>query len=320
MTRITEKVFNIKDEITALAAAKNHTHPEYLQNTSDVTYLTNAHSSKQATSATLGHVIVDASVKDNSDNPVSNKAIKEYVDAIPKITLDSTVTADSTNGVTSGAVFTALDNIKYDIDITGLSPTKPSQMALNDFDGATTPGSYRLNANIPMKNKTNINTKSGILTILKMGEHYMQILNLPNGNEYRRGGVIPSNGEEAWDSWKLSYMPFQPYTAPLANASYNNNVHDIEIFQDTAGYTIRWNQTKNPDTNQTYFLSHQQQYEYKHVVKFSTHLEVAGEYVFGSIGGTMDIKIQNDGIYLRSSKANSMIRGINQVFFVPRVP
>ena len=319
MTRITEKVLNVRQEINDLAAPKNHTHPQYLQNTAEVTYLTNAHSSTRATSSTLGHVTVDTTVK-NSNNPVTNSAIKEYVDSIPKITLDSRVTKNSTNGVTSGAVFTAIENVKYDIDTSGLSPSNPDEMALNDFDGANLPGSFKINANIPMANKPNVNTTNGILTVLKPGNSYTHILNLPNGEEYRRHGDINGNNIN-WDSWKLSYMPFQKYTAPLAGASYNNNVHDIEIFQDTSGYTIRWNQTYNPTGNsQTYFITHPTQYEYKHVVKFKKNLDIAGPYVFGNLIGTMDVKIQPDGIYLRSPKANNHINGINETYFVPRVP
>lgn len=318
MTRVTEKILNIKQEINALAAPKNHTHPQYLENTSDTTYLTDVHSDKKATATQLGHVIVDTVVKD-SINPVTNKAIKNYVDTIPKITLDSSVTRNSTNGVTSGAVYNAINDAKLSSE--GLSATNPTEMALNSFDGANEPGSYKINANIPMANRTSVDTNNGILTVLKHGTNSLtHILNLPNGREYRRHGTI-NNNNIIWDDWKVSYIPFQKYTTPLSGATYNNNVHDIEIFQDTMGYTIRWNQTFNPDGNaQTYFLSHSTQYEYKHVVKFSKNLDIAGPYVFANLIGTFDIKIQADGIYLRSTKASAKINGIDETYFVPRTP
>lgn len=321
MTRVTEKVVNIKDVVNDLAAPKNHTHPQYLQNTSQTTYLTDAHTSVKATSSQLGHVMVDTEVK-NSNNPVSNSAIKTYIDNnIPIITLDNTVTENSTNGVTSGAVYTAVNNIKYDINLAGLSPSKPDEMAISSLDDVDTPGSFKIGANIPMRNKSNIDTTNSVLTIYKMGNLYTHILSMPDGSEYRRHGYKNNNDGIVWDSWNLSYLPFQEYTIPLAGATYNNNVHDISIFQDTSGYTIRWNQTHNPNgNNQTYFTTHSTKYEYKHVVQFSKNLDIAGPYIFSNIVNATDIKIQPDGIYLRSTKASSQINDINETFFVPRVP
>lgn len=319
MAKITELVLNVQQEINNLAALKNHVHPQYLENTPSVTYLTNAHAETQATSSQLGHVIVDNEVK-NSNNPISNAAIKNYVDAIPIINLDDTVVQDSTNGITSGAVYTAIDDAKKNIDISGLSPTNPAESTLDDFDDAITPGTYQINTNVVMYNKPNVNTTNSILTVLKTGTVLTHILNLPDGSEYRRIGEIQIN-DIHWNDWRLSYLPFQKYTIPLAGATYNNNVHDIEIFQDTSGYTIRWDQTYNPDgTKQTYFVSHSTQYEYKHVVKFAKNLDIVGPYVFGNVVNAADIKIQPDGIYLRSTKASHNITGINETFFIPRVP
>ena len=319
MTRVTETVLNVKQEISDFAAPKNHTHSEYLKNTETVTYLTNEHSDTVATNNTLGHVIVDTTVKD-SENPVSNSAVKAYVDEIPKITLDNTVTENSTHGVTSKAVFTAINNAKQDMSTAGLSTSNPKEETVESFNDIKTPGIYKMTTNVSMPNKPDIDTKNSILTVLKMSDNITHILNLPNGNEYRRNGTIINNNI-TWDSWKLSYMPFQKYTAPLSDATYNNDVHDIEIFQDTSGYTIRWDQTYNPiGNNQVYFTTHLTQHEYKHVVKFNKNLDIVGPYVFSNIVASIDVKIQPDGIYLRSTKTNHQVHGINETYFIPRVP
>ena len=313
MTRVTEKVLNIRDAVNELAAPKNHEHPQYLKNTSSVTYLTDSHSSVEATNSRLGHVIVDTEVK-NSNHVVTNAAIKSYVDAIPRITLDSAVTKNSNNGVTSNGVYVAINEAKMSVD--GKSPIVPSTTTFNKFDNINTSSAYKVTTNIPMTGKPNINTTNGIITTYKFDNtNLLQILNLPDGSEYRR------NNDGTWGEWRLSYMPFHKYTAPLAGADRNNNVHDIEIFQDTNGYTIRWDQTYNPDGSaQTYFLSDATQYAYKYVVKFSKNLDIAGPYVFSNLVNSADIKIQADGIYLRSTKASAKINGINETYFVPRVP
>jgi hypothetical protein len=131
-----------------------------------------------------------------------------------------------------------------------------------------------------------------------------------NSCEYTRKG---SNGN--WDSW---YVTHKPYTKYQGTITYGTGVDQgsIEVYENTAGFIIKWNQTNN---NQQRYPITAPLYEFTRVCSFNPPLPIDGPYVFGNLIGRMDIRITNKQMDIRSTVVpGGRIIEMHETYFVPR--
>ena len=324
---VVQTLLNIKSEIENIAALKVHSHNNAKTNADgfmskeDKVKLNNI--DDNANNFTL---TVDNSLNSDSTNPVTNKLITEKYNELKNktIEIEETVNPLSTDKAVCGkAVANYTENIKQNIE-DGTAKNPKSTGAFNSFDEIFDSGIYDIEGattTIPNGGKT-IDVTNGYLTVKKTASIQTQNIIAPNGIEYSRWRNVNNT---KWNDWKIYYMPYRQYTEEYTP---NTDVYNFQIMENTAGFTIIWNQGSSKDKN--YFVTSSTAEAWKHVVLFKTPLPIDGAFTFGNLLGDMDIMITGghydgyyektfaSGVWIRSPKASNRIRGIHEAYFVPR--
>lgn len=326
---IQEEIMNVADEVLRIAAPTNHSHSN--ATTSKSGYMSSSDKAKLdgiEPNADKTKIIVDASLPDNTEstNPVQAKVImaklKEIKNTIINITntLDPTSTTQAVSG--KGIADYVIKKITESEKGSNKSPINAS--SYESFDKITSNGTYYIAdnpTNITCGNET-VNVYGGYMEVKTSAKVQTQNIIASNGVEYSRW---KNNNSSSWTNWRIYHMPRRQYTKPFV---ISENVFNIEIMEDTRGYTIIWNQSYSSDRN--YFIASAVAGEWKPIVKFQPELQINGCFIFGNSGNTYDImitsghydtentKTYDSGMYIRTPNGSERIKGINYSFFVPR--
>lgn len=329
-----EEIMNVANEVLRVAAPIQHSHNNA---TESVNGYMSAEDKKKlngiAEGANKTDIIIDSALEDDtkSTNPVQAKVImaklKEIKDTI--ITASSTLNPSSTTQVVSakGIATYIADKIKESKVGSAESPFTITD--ISSLDNITENGVYYIEQNpakITCGNDT-IDIYQGYIEVKDTtveNTTYIQTQNVitTDGTEYSRW---KSNNSTTWSNWRIYYMPRKQYTKSI---SIQDDVYNLEIWEDTKGYTIIWNQSLSKDKK--YFITSTTANEWKTIALFPSALQIEGCFIFGNNSGNFDIMITgghndggygkyfNSGIYIRSTNGSERIKGINYTFFVPR--
>ena len=325
---VKQLLLNLKTEIENIAALKIHDHDNVT--TSSDGFMSKEDKSKldnieeNANNFTLE---VDTDLNSESTNPVTNKKITEKYNELKNktITISDTVDANSTTEAVNGkAVATYVEGQKDNIE-KGTAKNPFSTENFDSFDDIVDSGIYIIEGEdtttIPNGQET-IDVENGHLTVKKTEDIQIQNIIAPNGVEYSRWRNADSTG---WNDWKVYYIPYRQYTK---GHKTNTDVYNFQIMENTAGFTIIWNQGASQDKN--YFVSSSVKNEWKYIALFKNPLPIDGAFIFNNILNNIDIMITcghydehykqtfESGVYLRSPNAGNRINGIHETYFVPR--
>ena len=135
-----------------------------------------------------------------------------------------------------------------------------------------------------------------------------------NGTEYRRWGIYENNSTR-WQKWHLTHKPYTRISR-ISGLGPGVNNGSVEIYENTAGYIIKWNQN---NSNQDEYPISAQVYQYADVCTFYPHLPIQEPYVFGNLIGRFDIKITKDKMQIRSNvPQGGRIIEMHETYFIPR--
>ena len=322
-----ELIFNLKTEIEKIAAPIIHLHDNATQSANG--FMSKADKKKLdgiAENANNFSLNVDTELSSSSSNPVANSTLYAKYNELKDetITISNNIDSDSTDKAVSGKAVATYVASKIEEVESGTAKNPESTGAFNSFDQILDSGVYVIDGStmtIPNGRET-INVADGVLTVKKTGNIQTQNIIASNGVEYSRWRNVDGT---KWNDWKVYNMPYRQYTKGL---TYNTDVYNFQIMENTGGFTIIWNQGSSADKN--YFITSPNAGEWKHVVLFKTALPIDGAFVFGNLEGTMDIMITGghydgfhnktfaSGMYIRSPQASNKIKGIHESYFVPR--
>lgn len=251
-----------------------------------------------------------------------------------KINITNTLDTNSTDDQipTAKVVF---DTISNNDELIGIDLSKPKNYQ-GEIDKLTLPGYYIMGDNIDtsktfnyggesisytnglvtVKTQTNriiqhICTTSKVLSANNSNEYTYKI----NGSEYTRYGTYNDNETVTWRPWHLVHKPYSK-TTRVASLGQNIDDNSIEVYENTAGFIIKWQQ--NNDNQNRYFV-HAPLYTYVDMCTFNPSLPISGPYVFSNLIGRMDVKITPTKMQIRSNIApNGYIDNIDETYFVPR--
>lgn len=334
----TSHIMFLKEQILRFAAPIIHRHK-----TDDIDglddYAPKQHASSSATygagnKSKYGHVMVKDTLTDNSTHPVQGGTIKAYVDGI-KTSLEALINnkmdvhdliTEITNEATHNsipstrAVWNAL--VTY-TDLERVDLAKPKEVDAR-IDNMITPGYYRQTGYYNFKyGGETIFYKDALVKVEKQfnGEGYRMIQHVYatskitvngqsawklNGSEYTRWGTSKTD----WKAWHVAH---KPYTKSIRVTNFRKNVEEgsVEMYENTAGFIIHWNQSR--------YNVYANQYEYTPVCHFEPALPISGQYVFGNVVGKLDIRITSGRMDIRTTvPPGGYITGVNETFFVPR--
>ena len=322
--QIYENIFNLKTEVLKFASPKDHTHEQ-----SDIEGLTNTLNGKapinhadttgrygEASEQQYGHVKVIYEMLGETDSVPTDRAVKNYIDLrtanLDPSSLDIPSEADIRNIATS--VFNSnFTDAKFNNKLLQKSAIYPKDIASSP-NSITTVGYYRLTGtgNITYGNEV-FSYHNAFLKVTYNGTRYIQLLQLANSEEYERVRYKKSDGNWAWGYWHLHYKPYTENASVVKKAdSSNDEYKNIHVYETTAGYIIRWKRDSK-------FYLQINQYEYDKICSFSPALNISGPFVFGNLIGKSDVRINTNGMWIRSTdKKGQYISGINETFFIPR--
>lgn len=319
-------LFNLKNEIEKIAALKIHSHD--IATSENNGFLSKEDKAKLdgiANNANNFSLSIDTELDSTSTNPLTNKVITEkYNELVDQtITIKKTIDPTSeTEAVCGKAVADYVTTTKNNIQ-TGTIKNPKSTGTSTSLNENLSNGIYFIKESIIISNgRESIDVKGGYLTVKKTDNIQTQNIITPNGIEYSRWRQVNNT---TWNDWKIYYMPYRQYTKGFTP---NTDVYNFQIMENTAGFTILWNQGTSQDKN--YFVTSSVANQWKHVVYFNEPLPIDGAFVFGNLGGEMDIMITGghqdgfynkkfaSGVYIRSPKGSNRIQGIHEAYFVPR--
>ena len=136
-----------------------------------------------------------------------------------------------------------------------------------------------------------------------------------NGRRYTRWGATSVVNPPTWNAWEVEH---KPYTRTIRACNLGPGVDEgsIEVFENTSGFIIHWDQHNAPDDR--YPVS-SELYEYINVCEFKPPLPITGPYVFGNLIGRFDIKIEAHRMQIRSNvNKGGRIIEMHETWFVPR--
>ena len=343
-----EHILYLKDQILRFAAPKNHKHVTDDVEDLNSKYATKKHTSTNAneigagTKDVYGHVKVDDEVKDSS-NPVQNTKIKEYIDtAASDLNADIEEINDkidyqilkSTDGINSSStdkqlptaltVWEALTS--YDDILNGVTIRTPSEYG-NSLETLTTPGYYIYKKDTPtyfIYGGEQIFYNGALIEVRANDGHIIQYVyateqSTQDGNTiYRLNGEQYTRWKKSTGDWKAWHCAHKPYkeTTRVSELGENVDAGSVTVHENTAGFIIRWNQSKQPEDQ--YPIS-APLYQYAKVCDFYPPLPIKGPYVFGNLIGRYDIKITSSKMEIRSNiPPTGRIIGVHETYFVPR--
>lgn len=267
----------------------------------------------------------------NRYNIPTAKAIWDYFQ--PRVNIDTSISEssqDSTNNKnnipTSKAVWDALSSYKNLLVGVDLSAPKSSSQDIDTLKDAgyyimehdtpkyfTYGGNiiYYKNALVKVQKQSN-RVIQNVYTTEKIELSNNEITYKINGAEYRRYGTPNENEEIVWRPWHVMHIPY----AKTSRAQNLINVDSIEVYENTAGYIIRW---KQENDQQNSYVVNTPLYEYTDLCTFNPALPITGPYIFSNLIGRMDVKITADKMQIRSNIApGGRIIQVNETYFVPR--
>lgn len=323
-----EEIMNVSDEVLRVAAPKNHTHDN--ATTSKNGYMSSSDKSKLdgiEANADKTRIVIDSQLPDNttSTNPVQAKTIMAKLNEIKNtiISISDTLDPSSTTQAISGKGIAQYIASKIAESEEGTAKSPSDVGAFGSFDSITENGIYYIEqnpTNIVCGNET-INVHGGYMQVKNAANIQTQNIIASNGVEYSRW----TNNNSSWTNWRIYHMPRRQYTKPV---TIRENVFNIEIMEDTRGYTITWNQSLSSDKN--YFITSATAGEWKQVLLFEPKLQIDGCFIFGNNSDMYDIMITSghydgkttknyaSGMYIRALNGSARLQGINYSFFVPR--
>lgn len=344
---ISETILNIRTEVLRYAAASNHNHDSrYVIGNSD-NFAPKNHASTNneygvGNTTQYGHVLFSSSDISDDDTSKDNcapsiQSVKKYVKSkVNSVNgLEGQTIASSSTGITyqstdnqiptAKAVYNAINNIDLFSQLSQHTITNPKDVTTN-IDNIVTTGYYHKTNNGSFTHAPNtVYYTDGLIHVQRYGTRAVQTVYATvqnnnnnyrfNGEIYTRFGTISSSGN-VWSKWHVLHKPWTERSDLIGTLGTGVDSGSVTLWENTAGYTIRWKQTQN---NQNYTVSGAK-YTYTPICSFSRDLPLKGPFVFGNIINNMDIKIQADGMYLRTTEnVGGVLPGIDETYFVPRV-
>lgn len=344
---ISETILNIRTEVLRYAAASNHNHDSrYVIGSSD-NFAPKNHASTSneygvGNTTQYGHVLFSSSDISDDDTSKDNcapsiQSVKKYVkNKVNGVNgLEGQTIASSSTGITyqstdnqiptAKAVYNAINNVDVFSQLSQHTITNPKDVTTN-IDNIVTTGYYHKTNNGSFTHAPNtVYYTDGLIHVQRYGTRAVQTVYATvqnnnnnyrfNGEIYTRFGTISSSGN-VWSKWHVLYKPWTERSDLIGTLGTGVDSGSVTLWENTAGYTIRWKQTQN---NQNYPVSGAK-YTYVPICSFSRDLPLKGPFVFGNIINNMDIKIQADGMYLRTTESiGGVLPGIDETYFVPRV-
>lgn len=331
----TSHIMFLKEQILRFAAPIIHRH-----NAEDIdglgTYAPENHASSSnkygvGSKNNYGHVKVDNETSTTSTNPVQNKIITSYINSMKETleskinesligyTIKNVVDSSSTDEQipTAKAVWDALKSYNNK----GSSITAPKEINA-DIDDIVEPGYYtQTEWRYFVYGGEKIYYKNALIRVEKGGDGLRIIQHVYatslvthangtkmyrlNGSEYTRWGTA--------SEWKAWHVAHKPYTKTMRASNLGENVYtnSVEVYENTAGFIIHWNQER--------YDVHANQNQYANVCEFYPSLPVSGHYIFSNLIGRLDIRIDRDKMQIRSNvPSGGYITGVYMTFFVPR--
>lgn len=322
--QIFEQILNLKNEVLRWASPIGHTHNmenidgliETIDEKAPVNHAYATGKYGEATNNQYGHVKVLYEILGESDNVPTEKAVKQYID-MRTANLDPSSLNIPTNDDIRNLATTVFNNnftdAKFNAKLLQKSAIYPKDTTSSP-NSITDSGYYRLTGtgNITYGNDV-FSYHNAFLRVTFNGTRYIQHLQLSNSEEYERVRYKKSDGNWTWGYWHLHYKPYTENASAVKKAdSTNNEYQNIHLYETTAGYIVRWQRDGK-------FRLQVNQYEYDKICSFSPALNITGPYVFGNLVGRSDVRINANGMWIRSTdQKGQYISGINETFFIPR--
>lgn len=326
-----EIIVNLKDTILKYAAAKNHTHNEYVSSEA----LTN-HINTSGSTSQKGHMQLDSNITSNGNNPVTAKTIYSWVNTkLNDYTNTSNLTNLLANYYNKTEVDSLIDSInnrlsKVTTDWSGHSITNPKKTTTK-INKLVTSGYYLYdgtNATFVCDPDT-ISYKNALIKVEKQSNHIIQHVYSTSysssSQKYKLDGRIfvrhgylttANNGdtEYHWEKWYVSHIPWRERADLLKTKGSNVDNGSFKIYECTAGYVFKWKQT---GANNAYTLP-MTKYSYTNVYTYK-ELPIMNGFIVGNLIGHMDVRIVNDAFKVRSTNGKGeVITGVDISYFVPR--
>lgn len=289
-----------------------------------VTDSINTHEDVTATTTILGHVKVDSTIK-NSTNPVQNKKIKEALDN--KIDKDGTKVLSTydfndeyKDKIDDLVSINVLQEVSDDTDINNIDDV----LEEGSFVFDKTPTGANDKKVISYGNRTNIYYTKGIIENKKVNNRIIQkVYSTKNvNNEYYLDGSIyqriinTNTNPVSYGQWHCVYINTVNPNFIYSAESLGTGVDSIQVFENTAGFIITWEQDNHTDYS---YEIQEDLYKYVTICDFTPNLPIQGEYIFGNLIGKIDVKITSQNMQVRSTLAkNNHVYDVKASYFVPR--
>lgn len=311
-----------------------------------------SHQNKEATSDEFGHVKVDKNLNEQSHNPVRNSTIQNKINELENkqnehenknasneqyghVIIDKSLNEQSSNPVQNSVIYNEMIKIQTSIskmnellgtntgDIKKLLNLNEPTSFTDDINNLKNIGFYIYDNTEEQTIDKNAYYNKSLIFVLKDNYNIIQHIYstkkkytndtfeyVLNGSQYIR--LFDDN---KWSKPTLLYKPYTNTTKTLIQEIQGKDTN-IEIFENTNGYQIKW--TQNND-DKSYEITSNKLYDYETICTFN-NLNIDGPFIFGNLIGKCDIRITNNTMDIRStlSKGN-IIKNIKQTFFVPRI-
>lgn len=353
-------ILNLQSVINEIASPKNHTwkdgdaktygkgngdtygHVKLVGTIPDDTTSDNEGASvsaiKSYISSKITPVIKDteATIDDSSllTGAVIKKLINQLVsESISKLSIENIIyqkaaTEDEEDKTLEDALTDINTAIEQSHNPNNIDLTSPKSVE-NDIDSLKTPGYYTYDkeedVTLNYNGTPSVHCKDALITVEAQsdGNVIQYILaTTPSGNldEYKITGekyVRVFDGEE-WSPLSLIYTPQKNRSVSPTEALMDkdgNTTGNITMTETTAGFTFNWHQYGEG----TYTIQ-SDLYEYEKIGGFESIPIGNTPFIFGNLIGKIDIKIDAQGIFVRSTlPSGSVVKNVNTTFFIPRI-
>ena len=133
------------------------------------------------------------------------------------------------------------------------------------------------------------------------------------GDIYIRIGSVNNNIVSWNNNWKILYKSYtiRSNAGDLIN-SLGDGVSGVELYENTAGYTFKWNQS-------TKYTLTKESGIWATICTFKNALPIEDNFIFSNIINNTDIKISSTKVEIRSKQRQGTdINEIHETHFIPR--